>query len=86
MLQKLNAHEKAMEKAGAVMPAFLRTHPLTEERVKVVRELLPEAYRLYHESGCGIARDWLDAPAALWRLPGHATAHAPPGHAAPGWG
>lgn len=38
-------------RAGATLPPFLSTHPLTTDRVKLLEKDLPEAYKLYDESG-----------------------------------
>ncbi|PNH11538.1 Mitochondrial metalloendopeptidase OMA1 [Tetrabaena socialis] len=56
MLAKLNAVEKQGRGAAAQIPAFLRTHPLTEARVAMVEQELKEAYRLYGEAGCAAKR------------------------------
>lgn len=34
------------------VPGLLRTHPLTQERVASTQALLPDAYRIYKETGC----------------------------------
>jgi len=52
MLAKLHKMERTMEGTAAV-PAFLRTHPLTNVRVDKVMEQLPKAYETYQEAGCG---------------------------------
>ncbi|PNW83103.1 hypothetical protein CHLRE_06g306650v5 [Chlamydomonas reinhardtii] len=55
MLAKLNAKEKQMQQRGmsAPIPAFLRTHPLTEDRVRQVESDLQQAHALYLQAGCG---------------------------------
>jgi len=60
MLAKLNAKEQEAERQSRFStPAFLRTHPLTESRVDLVRKELPVAYKLYEESGCGLVQGML---------------------------
>ncbi|KAG2436143.1 hypothetical protein HYH02_011649 [Chlamydomonas schloesseri] len=58
MLAKLNAKEKQMEQRGLApaIPAFLRTHPLTEDRVRRVEDDLAEAHDLYLQAGCADRR------------------------------
>ncbi|KAF5832828.1 hypothetical protein DUNSADRAFT_11167 [Dunaliella salina] len=58
MLQKLHSMEKKQPLSTAT-PAFLRTHPLTNERVQRVKDALPEAYNTYQSSGCGQAVGFL---------------------------
>uniref|UniRef100_A0A7S3VQ66 Peptidase M48 domain-containing protein n=1 Tax=Dunaliella tertiolecta TaxID=3047 RepID=A0A7S3VQ66_DUNTE len=58
MLQKLHGQEKKQPLATAT-PAFLRTHPLTNERVQRVKDALPQAYKTYQDSGCGQAVGFL---------------------------
>eukprot|EP00775_Hariotina_reticulata_P006780 gene6780-6997_t len=57
MLMKLGQQQKGSE--AEYMPEFLSTHPLTQERVQRVRNLLPEAYRL-HQDNCTMVQDALD--------------------------
>ena len=60
MFQKLGAEEA---KAGvSQIPGFLRTHPLTEDRIKNVQKQLPAASVIYEDSGCqGSKRYMLDS-------------------------
>lgn len=58
MLQRLADHEKRAGGAAAAVPAFVRTHPLTEARVESVRKLLPEAYKTYHEKCSALRSAW----------------------------
>lgn len=57
VFQKLGAIEK--RSAVAKIPGFLRTHPLTETRVKRVKEEVPAARRTYEDSGCYTRRSML---------------------------
>ena len=57
MFQKLGAEEAKM--GGAQVPGFLRTHPLTEDRIKNVQKQLPAASRLYELSGCEGSRKFM---------------------------
>eukprot|EP00878_Enallax_costatus_P019140 GHUV01020182.1.p1 GENE.GHUV01020182.1~~GHUV01020182.1.p1 ORF type:complete len:102 (+),score=16.00 GHUV01020182.1:727-1032(+) len=65
MLQKLNA---VTAKQEAKMPEILSTHPITQERVVRVRELLPEAYAL-HQENCSRVQDLLGRFAAEFADP-----------------
>ena len=44
---------------GASIPAFMRTHPLSDKRVKRVRAELPAARLLYEKAGCSLPRSAL---------------------------
>lgn len=48
MLKKLHAKEKQLEQRGVApsVPLFLRTHPLTEDRLSLVQSELAEAYKM----------------------------------------
>lgn len=50
VFQKLGAEEA--KAGGAQIPGFLRTHPLTENRIKNVQKQLPAASVIYEASGC----------------------------------
>ncbi|KAL6767291.1 hypothetical protein ACKKBG_A39385 [Auxenochlorella protothecoides x Auxenochlorella symbiontica] len=50
VFQKLGAAEKKM--GGTAMPKFLRTHPLSDERVARIKEELPKALGMYELAGC----------------------------------
>ena len=50
VFQKLGAEEA--EAGGAQIPGFLRTHPLTEDRIKNVQKQLPAASVIYAAAGC----------------------------------
>eukprot|EP00201_Polytomella_parva_P002705 CAMPEP_0175078900 /NCGR_PEP_ID=MMETSP0052_2-20121109/24462_1 /TAXON_ID=51329 ORGANISM="Polytomella parva, Strain SAG 63-3" /NCGR_SAMPLE_ID=MMETSP0052_2 /ASSEMBLY_ACC=CAM_ASM_000194 /LENGTH=259 /DNA_ID=CAMNT_0016349047 /DNA_START=437 /DNA_END=1216 /DNA_ORIENTATION=+ len=54
MLAKLNHCEKELEHSGfsSRAPPLLATHPLTGDRVEKIKEQLPDAYTMYHDSGC----------------------------------
>ncbi|KFM23532.1 Mitochondrial metalloendopeptidase OMA1 [Auxenochlorella protothecoides] len=54
VFQKLGAAEKKM--GGTAMPKFLRTHPLSDERVARIKEELPKALGMYELAGCGSLR------------------------------
>ena len=60
MLAKLQAKEKAMERGGVSMPALLRTHPPTEDRVSMVRKQLPEVHAEYQRH-CAALRGLFDS-------------------------
>lgn len=49
VFRKLGLEEK---KAGMAIPSFLRTHPVTEERVKNIKAMVERANALSAESGC----------------------------------
>jgi len=53
---------------ATAVPAFMRTHPLTNERVRRVKEGLQAAYDTYGRAGCvgaaGFLRDVLPAGSA----------------------
>jgi len=51
VFQKLGAAEA--KAGGANIPGFLRTHPLTENRIKNVQKQLPAASIIYDASECG---------------------------------
>ena len=57
VFQKLGEEEK---KAGMSIPAFLRTHPVTEDRVKTIRSMVSKASALSEESGCNDASTFLE--------------------------
>ncbi|KAI0260574.1 peptidase family M48-domain-containing protein [Gloeopeniophorella convolvens] len=57
MFTRLGALEKG---AGGWTPTFLRTHPLSEARVKRLQGLLPDAFAL-QASACGGTADFLGA-------------------------
>ncbi|KAA6419203.1 hypothetical protein WJX79_002881 [Trebouxia sp. C0005] len=60
VFQKLGAEEA--KAGGAQIPGFLRTHPLTENRIKNVQKQLPAASVIYEASGCeGNKRYMLDS-------------------------
>ncbi|GFH23364.1 peptidase_M48 domain-containing protein [Haematococcus lacustris] len=60
MLSKLHSKEKELEgRSGVGVPQFMRTHPLTDDRVAKVMAELPEAYKLYQQSGCATTRGLL---------------------------
>ena len=50
VFQNLGAEEA--EAGGAQIPGFLRTHPLTEDRIKNVQKQLPAASVIYAAAGC----------------------------------
>lgn len=54
VFQKLGAEE--VKAGGAHVPGFLRTHPLTEDRIKNVQKQLPAASVMYNASDCGSSR------------------------------
>ncbi|GIL83117.1 hypothetical protein Vretifemale_11929 [Volvox reticuliferus] len=59
MLDKLNKAETESKQGrlmGPSLPPFLSTHPLTTDRVKLLQKDLPEAFRLFEESGCAASR------------------------------
>ncbi|KAI0289061.1 peptidase family M48-domain-containing protein [Russula brevipes] len=56
MFKRLGALEKS---AGALNVSFLNTHPASDERVKQLQALLPEAFTV-RASACGGASDYLD--------------------------
>ncbi|GLI59996.1 hypothetical protein VaNZ11_002055 [Volvox africanus] len=59
MLDKLNRAEKETKQGrlmGPSLPPFLSTHPLTTDRVKLLQKDLPEAYKLFEQSGCASSR------------------------------
>ncbi|KAG2490672.1 hypothetical protein HYH03_010841 [Edaphochlamys debaryana] len=62
MLAKLNRAEKEMSKRGFAppIPAFLRTHPLTEDRVALVQKQMQAAVETYMQSGCASRRSGWD--------------------------
>lgn len=60
MLQRLSTLERGADAPGGGAPVFLRTHPLTEERVRRVRDLLPEAYKEYQGSCHAVEGAWRD--------------------------
>ncbi|KAG2426351.1 hypothetical protein HXX76_013108 [Chlamydomonas incerta] len=69
MLAKLNAKEKQMQQRGlaSAIPAFLRTHPLTEDRVRKVEDDLAAAHQMYLAAGCTSQRsDFARAAAGLF--------------------
>ena len=49
VFRKLGLEEK---KAGVAIPSFLRTHPVTEDRVKNITSMVEKATALSLESGC----------------------------------
>jgi hypothetical protein len=60
VFQKLGAEEA--KAGGAQIPGFLRTHPLTEDRIKNVQKQLPAASVIYEAAGCeGSKRYMLDS-------------------------
>ena len=54
VFQKLGAQE--VKAGGAQIPGFLRTHPLTEDRIKNVRKQLPAASIIYDAADCQAGR------------------------------
>ena len=62
VFQKLGAAEKDSD-VGTI-PGWLRTHPVTEKRVRRVEEEVPEARQAYELSGCGVRRGAL---AGFWK-------------------
>lgn len=51
---------KAEVKAGVAIPKFLRTHPVSEDRVQNIKKLIPKASMLSESNGCRPAmRDFL---------------------------
>ena len=50
VFQKLGAEEESMGQDR--VPGFLRTHPLTQDRIKNVQKQLPAASLVYEASGC----------------------------------
>ena len=60
VFQKLGAEE--VKAGGAQVPGFLRTHPLTADRIKNVQNQLPSASIIYDASDCqGIIQHMLDS-------------------------
>ncbi len=55
VFSKLEAFERAA--GGVAMPKFLRTHPLSSERISAIKKKLPRADSLYENSGCGGLRE-----------------------------
>ena len=50
VFQKLGLEEA--KAGGAQIPGFLRTHPLTEDRIRNVQKQLPAASIIYDASDC----------------------------------
>ena len=60
VFQKLGLEEA--KAGGAQIPGFLRTHPLTEDRIRNVQKQLPAASMIYDASDCqGSRRHMLDS-------------------------
>ncbi|KAL3138676.1 hypothetical protein ABBQ32_006432 [Trebouxia sp. C0010 RCD-2024] len=57
VFQKLGAEEAKAR--GAQIPRFLRTHPLTEERIRNVREQLPAASIIFDAADCQSSRRYM---------------------------
>lgn len=57
VFEKLGEAERRA--GGGSVPAFMRTHPLSDRRVKRVREELPAARLLYEKAGCSLPRSAL---------------------------
>ena len=57
VFEKLGEAERAA--GGGSVPAFMRTHPLSDRRVKRVRAELPAARLLYEKAGCSLPRSAL---------------------------
>ncbi|GFR49005.1 hypothetical protein Agub_g11026 [Astrephomene gubernaculifera] len=68
MLAKLNSKEKQMQKQSHVasVPYFLRTHPLTDDRVSLVEQQLPEAIRMFRDAGCAAKRSAFNRGWSAW--------------------
>ncbi|GAB4823202.1 hypothetical protein N2152v2_010248 [Parachlorella kessleri] len=67
VFQKLEEVEKAA--GGEAVPKFLRTHPVSSDRIKRIKEMLPKAEYLYEGSGCEAGRGQLDGfKSALGRV------------------
>ncbi|KAN0137529.1 peptidase family M48 domain containing protein [Lactarius tabidus] len=58
MFKRLGALEKS---SGGLNVSFLNTHPASEERVKQLETLLPEAFAVQASSACGGGSDYLGA-------------------------
>ena len=58
VFEKLGEAERRAGGGGNV-PAFMRTHPLSDKRVKRVRAELPAARLLYEKAGCSLPRSAL---------------------------
>lgn len=54
VFQKLGVEEA--KAGGAQVPGFLRTHPLTEDRIRNVQKQLPAASIIYDASDCESSR------------------------------
>lgn len=61
-LAKLNAKEKAVERKTGTVPAFLRTHPLTEDRVDMVQQELPQV------GGEGVLHACMHVTLGVWHF------------------
>ena len=59
VFEKLGEAERRASGGGAGVPAFMRTHPLSDKRVKRVRAELPAARLLYEKAGCSLPRSAL---------------------------
>lgn len=58
VFEKLGREEK---KSGmSAIPAFLRTHPVTEERVRNIKAMVPKTSLLAEESGCNDVQSFAD--------------------------
>lgn len=57
VFEKLGEAERRA--GGDGIPAFMRTHPLSDRRVKRVRAELPAAMLLYEKAGCSLPRSAL---------------------------
>ena len=57
VFEKLGEAERRA--GGGGVPAFMRTHPLSDRRVKRVRAELPAARLLYEKAGCSLPRSAL---------------------------
>ena len=52
VFEKLGAEEARQGGAAAAVPAMLRTHPVTSDRIKRIKEMLPRAEELRLAAGC----------------------------------
>lgn len=64
-VQKLDYMERQMR--AEKKPSFLRTHPLTKDRIEAARRQVPEAQRVMEMSECALFSSFFD-----WGLSGSA--------------
>ena len=50
---------------GATVPKFLRTHPMSQDRIARIKEMLPKAESLFEQAGCKTSKGFFSAFAAL---------------------